>query len=134
MCSSDLWPATAKVTLPAFARVERERRRLELRVAELFEHTDVLLTPTNACPPFAAAGPMPTEIGGRPCHGGHAALLTMLANVVNLPAITLPAGVSADGLPVGLMVTAPRHREDICLRLARLWEQAAPWPRHAPMA
>ena len=128
------WPATAKVTLPAFARVERERRRLELRVAELFEHTDVLLTPTNACPPFAAAGPMPTEIGGRPCHGGHAALLTMLANVVNLPAITLPAGVSADGLPVGLMVTAPRHREDICLRLARLWEQAAPWPRHAPMA
>ena len=128
------WPATAKVTLPAFARVERERRRLELRVAELFEHTDVLLTPTNACPPFAAAGPMPTEIGGRPCHGGHAALLTMLANVVNLPAITLPAGVSADGLPVGLMVTAPRHREDICLRLARLWEQAAPWSRHAPMA
>lgn len=128
------WPATAKVTLPAFARVERERRRLELRVAELFEHTDVLLTPTNACPPFAAAGPMPTEIGGRPCHGGHAALLTMLANVVNLPAITLPAGVTADGLPVGLMVTAPRHREDICLRLARLWEQAAPWPRHAPMA
>lgn len=126
------WPATAKVTLPAFARVEQQRRELELRVAELFERVDVLLTPTNACPPFAAEGPMPTEIGGRACHGGHAALLTMLANVVNLPAITLPAGVTADGLPIGLMVTAPRHREDICLRLARVWEQTSPWPRHAP--
>jgi Asp-tRNA(Asn)/Glu-tRNA(Gln) amidotransferase A subunit family amidase len=92
----------------------------------------VLITPTNACAPFAAEGPMPTEIGGRPCHGGHAALLTMLANVVNLPSITLPAGLTADGLPIGLMVTAARHREDICLRLARIWEQQSPRPRHAP--
>jgi Asp-tRNA(Asn)/Glu-tRNA(Gln) amidotransferase A subunit family amidase len=127
------WRRARGVTLPTFARVERARRELELRVAALFEHTDVLLTPTNACPPFAAEGPMPTEIGGRPCHMGHAALLTMLANVVNLPAITLPAGVTAHGLPVGLMVTAPRHREDLCLRLARVWEQHAPWPRHAPV-
>jgi aspartyl-tRNA(Asn)/glutamyl-tRNA(Gln) amidotransferase subunit A len=126
------WRRAGMVTLPTFARVERERRLLELRVAELFEHTDVLITPTNACPPFAAEGPMPTEIGGRRCHGGHAALLTMLANVVNLPSVTLPAGVDADGLPIGLMVTAARHREDICLRLARIWEQHAPWPRHAP--
>lgn len=128
------WRRTREVTLPTFAKVERERRRLELRIAELFEHTDVLLTPTNACPPFAAEGPMPTEIGGRRCHAGHAALLTMLANVVNLPSITVPAGLTADGLPLGLMITAPRHREDICLRLARLWEQHAPWPRHAPRA
>jgi aspartyl-tRNA(Asn)/glutamyl-tRNA(Gln) amidotransferase subunit A len=129
---ADGWRSTPSVTLPSFAKVERERRKLELRVAEIFEHTDVLLTPTNACPPFAAEGPMPTEIAGTPCHGGHAALLTMLANIVNLPSITLPAGVTAEGLPIGLMVTAPRHREDICLRLARIWEQVAPWPRHAP--
>jgi aspartyl-tRNA(Asn)/glutamyl-tRNA(Gln) amidotransferase subunit A len=126
------WRRTSTVTLPTFARVERDRRQLELRIAELFEHTDVLITPTNACPPFAAAGPMPTEIGGRRCHGGHAALLTMLANVVNLPSITLPAGVTADGLPIGMMITAARHREDICLRLARIWEQTSPWPRLAP--
>lgn len=128
----DGWRSTSKVTLPSFATVERERRLLELRMAELFDRTDVLLTPTNACPPFAAEGPMPTEIAGRRCHGGHAALLTMLANIVNLPSMTLPAGVTDDGLPVGLMVTAPRHREDICLRLARIWEQVSPWLRHAP--
>ncbi len=100
-------------------------------VAELFEHTDVLITPTNPCPPFAAEGPMPTEIGGRRCHGGHAALLTMLANVVNLPSITRPRRPDGRRPAVGLMITAPRHREDICLRLARIWEQHSPWPRHA---
>jgi aspartyl-tRNA(Asn)/glutamyl-tRNA(Gln) amidotransferase subunit A len=126
------WRRTSTVTLPTFAKVERARRHLERQVASLFEQIDVLITPTNACPPFAAEGPMPTTIGGRPCHAGHAALLTMLANVANLPAITLPAGLTADGLPVGVMVTAPRHREDVCLRLARIWEQHAPWPRHAP--
>ncbi len=126
------WEYLSTMTLPAFARTERERRVLELQVAEMFEHTDVLLTPTNACAPFAAEGPMPEQIGGRPCHAGHAALLTMLANLANLPSITLPAGTTADGLPLGLMVTAPRHREDLCLRLARIWEQTAPWPLHAP--
>lgn len=126
------WRRNRTVTLPQFAKIERGRRQLELQIADIFDDIDVLLTPTNACPPFAAEGPMPTEIGGRACHAGTAALLTMLANVANLPAITVPAGLTDDGLPIGLMITAPRHREDICLRLARIFEQAAPWVPHAP--
>lgn len=125
------WARNRNVTLPKFARTEQVRRRLELTVAGLFDRFDILLTPTNPCPPFAAEGPMPTEIGGVECHGGMAAILTMLANLMNLPAMTVPAGLTADGLPIGLMITAPQHREDLCLRLARIFEQAAPWPRHA---
>ncbi len=126
------WRRNKDITLPAFAKVEAARRGLELQVAELFDEIDVLMTPTNPCPPFAAEGPMPTEIAGQRCHAGSAALLTMFANVANLPSITVPAGLTADGLPIGLMITARRHREDICLRLARIFEQAAPWPLHAP--
>jgi aspartyl-tRNA(Asn)/glutamyl-tRNA(Gln) amidotransferase subunit A len=128
----DGWRRSQEVTLPQFARVERARRNLEFQVAALFEEIDVLLTPTNPCAPFTAEGPMPTEIAGQRCHGGTAALLTMFANVANLPAITVPAGLDAEGLPIGLMITTSRHREDQCLRLARLFEQAAPWPLHAP--
>ena len=126
------WRRNRTVTLPQFAKVEKARRHLELQVASLFDEIDVLLTPTNPCAPFAAEGPMPTEIAGQRCHAGSAALLTMLANVANLPAITVPAGMTADGLPVGLMITTARHREDQCLRLARIFEQASPWPLHAP--
>ena len=126
------WRRNRTVTLPQFAKIEKARRTLELQVASLFEDIDVLLTPTNPCAPFAAEGPMPTEIAGQRCHPGSAALLTMLANVANLPSITVPAGLTADGLPIGLMITTARHREDQCLRLARRFEQAAPWPLHAP--
>ena len=126
------WRRNRTVTLPQFAKVEKARRRLELQVAALFDEIDVLLTPTNPCAPFAAEGPMTTEIAGQRCHAGSAALLTMLANVANLPSISVPAGLDADGLPIGLMITTARHREDQCLRLARVFEQAAPWPLYAP--
>ncbi len=126
------WRRNRTATLPQFAKVEKARRELELQVAELFEHIDVLLTPTNPCAPFAAEGPMPTEIAGQRCHAGSAALLTIFANIANLPSITVPAGLDADGLPLGLMITTSRHRDDQCLRLARILEQAAPWPLHAP--
>jgi len=56
----------------------------------------------------------------------------MLANICWNPSISIPAGLSDDGLPVGVLLTVPRHREDIALRLARIWEQVQPWPQHAP--
>jgi aspartyl-tRNA(Asn)/glutamyl-tRNA(Gln) amidotransferase subunit A len=126
------WAKARHVTLPTFARVERRRRALEEQIARLFEGIDVLLTPTNPCPPFAAEGPMPTEIAGVATHAGMAAILTMLANLGNLPAMSVPAGLSRDGLPLGLMITVPRHREDLALRLARIVEELRPWPRLAP--
>lgn len=43
-----------------------------------------------------------------------------------------PAGLTGAGLPIGLQVVARRFREDVCLALAAVQEQARPWPRHAP--
>jgi aspartyl-tRNA(Asn)/glutamyl-tRNA(Gln) amidotransferase subunit A len=54
----------------------------------------------------------------------------MLANIGWNPSISVPAGLTSDGLPVGLLVTVRRHRDDIALRLARILEEAAPWPQH----
>ena len=128
----DGWVRTAQVTLPKLARVEAARRQLELRVAELFADVDIVLSPTSACPPFAAEGPMPTEIAGQQVHGGMASVPQFFASLVNLPAVSIPAVTTAAGLPVGLQVIAPRFREDLCLRLARIAEQANPWPTRAP--
>ncbi len=130
--SRDGWIRTAAVTLPKLARVEAERRQLEQQVAALLGDVDILLTPTSACPPFAAEGPMPTEIAGQPVHAGMASVPQFFASLVNLPAISIPAGTTAAGLPVGLQIIAPRFREDVCLRLARIAEQARPWPVRAP--
>ena len=52
----------------------------------------------------------------------------MLANACWNPSISIPAGFTSAGLPVGLQVTARRHRDDVLLRLARIAELDSPWP------
>jgi amidase len=56
-------------------------------------------------------------------------------SVTGQPAITLPIGRTADGLPVGVQLVAALGREDLLLRVAAQLETAAPWSdRHPPLA
>lgn len=102
-----------------------------LRISgELYRSIDFLLSPTTAVPAFAAEGPAPDRIAGRDARRTQDAPLTPLANYAWNPSISVPAGMTSNGLPVGLMITGPRHRDDLVLRLARIFEQENPWPRH----
>jgi len=117
-----------------YAKVLTRRREIELDLARLFSEIDVLLTPTSAMPAFAAEGPMPTEVAGQPVSRGGAVPFAMLANLYGLPACSVPAGRSSDGLPIGLQIVGSRHADHVVLRLARVVELARPWPRLSPMA
>ncbi len=126
------WSYLSARTLPDAAAVEFDRRQLVVQIAALFDDIDLLVTPMASMPPFAAEGPMPTEINGVDVHAGMSVVLGFLASLVNLPAISVPAGVDTDGLPVGLQIIGPRHREDLVLAAAARYEAARPWPRHCP--
>jgi len=134
--------ATAERTLPTMASPLRRRLQLDADCARIFADVDVLLTPTTAVPAFAAEGPPPLEIDGvdlvevyGPIAAGAMSVpFTMLANLCWNPACSVPAGLNAEGLPVGLQIMGRRHADEVVLRLARLFEQARPWPRHAPPA
>lgn len=99
------------------------------KVAALFCAIDVLITPTTSCPAFSATGPTPTQIGGRDVRESGVENFSLIGNVCWNPSISVPAGTTAGGLPVGIIITGPRHRDDIVLRLARIQEQLSPWPR-----
>ena len=124
---------TQDSTLPKFARALRRRQQLEEETAALFDDVDVLLTPTTAIPAFLAEGPLPMEIEGQDASASGPVPFTMLANLCWNPAISVPAGLTHNGLPVGLQIIGRRHADDVVLRLARLFEQARPWPRLAPV-
>lgn len=123
---------TADVSVPRYAEVLRLREELQCHMASLFDEVDVVLCPTTAVPAFADKGPPPMVIDGQDVGIGMATPYTMPANLCWNPAISVPAGLTADGLPVGLQIFAKRHRDEVPLRLARVLEQLRPWPRHAP--
>jgi aspartyl-tRNA(Asn)/glutamyl-tRNA(Gln) amidotransferase subunit A len=110
----------------------KRRHGLEAEVAALFDDVDVLLMPSTAMPAFAAEGPLPFVVQGRDASNSGPVPFTMLANLCWNPAVSVPAGLSREGLPVGLQIVARRHHDEVALRLARIFEQARPWPRLAP--
>ncbi|TPE64955.1 hypothetical protein FJQ54_00485 [Sandaracinobacter neustonicus] len=101
---------------------------LEQQVAGLFTETDLLFTPATACAPYGADELIPQMIDGRDASETGAEPFGMLANACWNPSISIPAGFTSAGLPVGLQITARRHRDDILLRLARIAELDTPWP------
>jgi aspartyl-tRNA(Asn)/glutamyl-tRNA(Gln) amidotransferase subunit A len=126
--------------VPSLVKPLIRRAELESSVSAIFAEVDVLLTPTTAVTAFAAEGPPPAVIAGvdmverfGPVAAGAMNVpFTMLANLCWNPACSVPAGLASDGLPVGLQIIARRHADEVVLRLARLFELARPWPRHAP--
>ncbi len=108
-----------------FQEFLRRRGQLVSWTAGLFEQYDLLLTPTLPTEPFAPAGPIPREIEGEP---GNAIAFTYPFNFTGHPAASVPAGLSDNGLPCGLQIVAPRHRDDLVLRASYAYEQARPFP------
>ena len=108
-----------------FQEFLRRRGELVAWTARLFERYDLLLTPTLPTEAFAPAGPIPREIEGEQAN---AIAFTYPFNFTGHPAASVPAGLTDAGLPCGLQIVAPRHRDDLVLRASHAYEQARPFP------
>jgi amidase len=109
------------------ARAERMRSAYYHRVRTLLERYDHLLTPTAGVPAFRIDRPLPAEIGGRPVQRFYDTFLfTYAFSVTGLPALSVPCGFTAGGLPVGLQIVGRRLREDTVLESAAVMAAGAP--------
>lgn len=116
------------------ASVDRFRLAINDAMADLFEQTDIVLCATNPFEPYQAEGPMPSRVGDERVGRNNNGALTIPGNVSGYPAISVPAGLTSSGLPVGLQAYARRHEDALLLDLALCWERARPWPLVAPSA
>ncbi|MCG3749068.1 amidase [Amycolatopsis sp. Poz14] len=105
---------------------------LRRRIGGVFGDIDVLLTPTTATPPPA--------IGSFDGLSGWQTDQSMIAacpyawpwNVLGWPGVNVPAGLTADGLPLGAQLLGPSHSEERLISVAAQLEEVQRWPDRRP--
>jgi Asp-tRNA(Asn)/Glu-tRNA(Gln) amidotransferase A subunit family amidase len=96
---------------------------------------DALVTPTLTVPPYSKhlADGYPTEIDGQSVKGVPTdVMLTWVFNLTGHPAVSVPAGFTDDGLPVGLQIVGRRFAEADILSVAAALERVRPWMAQYP--
>src|SRR6266511_3082744 len=116
------------ITLDRYVEARRNRFAYARAMDELLGEDAVFVCPTLGYEGWRADGTLPDSddvAGGEGYNTGE-------ANLSGHPALSLPAGLSPNGIPFGLKVTGPRFRDDLVLMFGEEWEAANPWPRTAP--
>ncbi|MFF3572108.1 amidase [Nocardia jiangxiensis] len=110
-------------TAEDFTQANLMRKSVVNRMARIMSRFDLLLTPTAAVPAFPLGIEGPTEIDGRAVSATAWQGFTPIANLTGQPAISLPAGTTAAGLPIGIQLIGRHLADASVLRAATAYEQ-----------
>jgi amidase len=115
------------------ARAYAQRTALGERMVSFFSEYDVLVLPVSQVPPFPADEEFPTSINGKPM----VSYLDWMRSayfitVTGCPAISVPAGFTPSGLPVGIQIVAPHNQERRLLEVAHAFEELTRFAQHRP--
>ncbi len=122
----------AKSVLPIARRLEPWFQR---RAGSIFQRADILIVPTSATPPLpvGATTGLSTRATQQVIAG--ACPYAWPWNVLGWPGVSVPAGLSSDGLPFGVQLLGPANSEALLLSLAAQLERVERWhERIAPHA
>jgi amidase len=116
------------------ARAQAVRTRWYLHMLGLFERFDHLVLPSAQVFPFPADLHWPDVVAGRAMDSYHRWMeVAILATMAQLPALNVPVGFDAAGLPMGMQIIGRFQDELSCLQLGHAYDRATRWPdRHRP--
>ncbi len=133
-----IWNVEKGLALSAtdVGNAEIARTQLYGRMLNFFETYDFLVLPTTQVPPFDVETPWPTEINGKPQTTYLDWMMSCsVLTLTGCPAVSVPAGFTESGLPIGLQIVGPPRCDLDVLKLAHAFEQATQhWQRepHIP--
>jgi amidase len=109
------------------------RTRLDENVRRYFQEYDAFASPAAQVLPFDAVQRYPTSINGVELETYLDWMRSAcLISATGLPTVSVPAGFSQDGLPVGLQLSTAFGRDVELLQIAYAFEQATSWAKQAP--
>jgi amidase len=130
-----VWNIDLGLSLTAEALLDSEVRRTRLHAGavEFFSRYDVLLLPAAQVPPFPIEWDWVREIDGKPM-ATYIDWMTVCCaiSITGLPALSVPAGFTRGGLPVGLQMVGGPLDDLGLLQLAHEFEQATQHHLHRP--
>ena len=126
----------ARYTIDDFLDAQKARGELAVAMQRFHGDWDLMLTPGTAAQPFDVGRVMPDlPPGVTPLNENDWTWWTPFSfpfNLTQQPALVMGCGFSTAGLPLSLQLVAPNHREDLCFRAARAYEQVTPWGAMRP--
>ena len=123
-----------ELTADEIGRAERARASMYERVSRFFQEFDLLICPTVAVPPFDVDIRYLTEVAGHQFDNYvDWAGFTYAITLTTCPAISIPGGFTAEGLPVGLQMVGRPHGEANLLMYASLFEKEVKLDEIAPL-
>lgn len=123
--------ASASLTVVDHVKAVAARQAMVDTLRRFFERYDLLITPTLCLPAFPLGVVGPREVAGREVtHLGWT--LCYPFNYSGQPAISVPAGWTKSGLPVGMQIVGRRLDDALVLRAAAAFEAARPWAARRP--
>jgi aspartyl-tRNA(Asn)/glutamyl-tRNA(Gln) amidotransferase subunit A len=111
-----------------YGKAQKVRTLIRGDFGKAFGQADVLLTPTAPTPAFRVG-----EKTGDPLTMYLSDIYTIPCNLAGIPGLSVPCGLSAQGLPIGAQLLANHFREETLFTAAGAIERAIPLPRVAPL-
>lgn len=130
-----LWEIEQGRSLSAQAVYEAStiRSRYYAHMARLFQTCDAIALPSAQVWPFPADWRWPQEINGRAMDTYHRWMEVVIpVSLIGLPALSLPIGFGAAGLPMGMQLAGPVGADAAILAMGEAWHQATDWPGARP--
>jgi Asp-tRNA(Asn)/Glu-tRNA(Gln) amidotransferase A subunit family amidase len=119
----------ADVQPSAYARSRHQLELLRRQIKTTFAAVDLLITPTMALLPAKISDNVDSKGGLKYPLGIRN---TAPFNVLGLPTISVPCGLTISGLPIGLQIAGAPFAESTVLALARAYELETQWHRRSP--